>query len=299
MAQITAALLADLRTTVSAAFNRGLGQAESDWARIAFQVPSASKSNTYGWLGKFPSMREWIGERVINMMAEHAYEIVNRDFEQTIGVDRNDIKDDNLGIYGPMFQEMGEAVAALPDQLVFGALAGGFERACYDGQFFFDTDHPRLDAAGRTVSWSNMQAGAGTPWFLLDVSRSIKPIIYQLREPFTLVSKDKPDDDNVFMLKQYIYGTDGRCNVGYGFPQMAFGSKAELTPANYAVARASIRGLKGDYDRPLGLGRKLLLVVPETLEGKARALLMAERDADGATNIWKDSADMLVTSWLG
>lgn len=295
---ITSTALAAIRTGFSAAFTRGLGQGESDYAQIAFKAPSTTKESTYGWLGKFPNMREWIGARVIQSMSEHSYSIVNKDFEQTIGVDRNDIEDDNLGIYGTMFEEMGLSVAALPDQLVFGALSNGFSRLCYDGQNFFDTDHPIIGEDGQIVSVSNMAAGAQTPWFLLDVSRAIKPIIYQERKPFTFVSKDKKEDDNVFYNKEFVYGTDGRCNVGYGFWQMAFGSQLELTAATYEAARAAIRGQKGDHGRPLGLGRKLLLVVPTNLEGKALEILNAERNAAGATNVWKGTADMLVTSWL-
>jgi phage major head subunit gpT-like protein len=297
--QITQTSLNALRTGFNASFRRGLDQAQSDYLRIAFRVPSSTKESTYGWLGKFPNLREWIGERVVTVMAEHAYSIRNRDFEMTVGVDRNDIKDDNLGIYGPMFQEMGEGVAALPDQLCFGALAAGFSTPCYDGQNFFDTDHPVRDENGREASWSNTQGGSGTPWFLMDVSRALKPIIYQEREAFTFVSKDKADDDNVFMRKQYLYGVDGRCNVGYGFPQMAYASRQPLTAANYAAARAAIRGLTGDYGRPLGLGRRLLLVAPTSLEGAVMELLNAERDASGATNIWRGTADHLVTPWLG
>ena len=37
--------------------------------------------------------------------------------------------------------------------------------------------------------------------------------------------------------------------------------------------------MKGDHGRPLGLGRKLLLVVPTGLEGAALEILNAERDA--------------------
>ena len=29
--------------------------------KIVMTVPSASRDETYGWLGQFPSMREWVG----------------------------------------------------------------------------------------------------------------------------------------------------------------------------------------------------------------------------------------------
>lgn len=64
-----------------------------------------------------------------------------------------------------------------------------------------------------------------TAWYLLDTSKAIKPIIFQKRQDPQLVSLVDEKDRNVFMNRQYLYGVDMRCNAGYGFWQMAFGSK--------------------------------------------------------------------------
>ena len=66
-----------------------------------------------------------------------------------------------------------------------------------------------------------------TQWFLLDTKKPIKPIIYQERRKPTFVSLNKPTDSNMFMNGQALYGVDTRCNAGYGFWQMAFGSTGE------------------------------------------------------------------------
>jgi len=34
---------------------------ETDWPKVAMEVPSAAGDETYGWLGRFPDMREWLG----------------------------------------------------------------------------------------------------------------------------------------------------------------------------------------------------------------------------------------------
>ncbi len=81
------------------------------------------------------------------------YTITNKDFEVTVGVDRNDIEDDNLGVYGPLMQEMGVSAAQQPDDLTFGLLAQGATETCYDGQCFFDTDHPSFDKNGVKSPW--------------------------------------------------------------------------------------------------------------------------------------------------
>lgn len=278
-------------------FMGGLDQAETQYGRIATTVPSTTKENKYGWLGKLPDMREWIGERAIHGIAEHDYSIKNVSYELTIGVDRDDIDDDNLGVYAPLMRSMGESVAAQPDMLCFGALKDGFTGTCYDGQNYFDTDHPVIDANGNEVSVSNTGGGAGLGWYLLSVRRSLKPIIFQERKKPEFVAMDNPDDPNVFSKKQLQYGTEARRNVGYGFWQMAFGSKQTLNKANYKDAREAILGMKGDYGRPLGLTPDLL-VVPPGLEGEALEILNAERDAAGATNVYKGTAELLVTPWL-
>ena len=58
-------------------------------------------------------------------------------------------------------------------------------------------------------------------------------------KPFEFVPMTKPDDEGVFTRAEYRYGTDGRCNVGYGFWQMAFGSKATLDATNFSVTGES------------------------------------------------------------
>ena len=179
---ITQASLIALRAGFHNAFKGGLGQHESQYKQIATVVPSSTAENTYGWLGKMPAMREWIGPRVIHGLKEHGYTIRNKPFEMTIGVDRDDIEDDNLGIYDPMFTNMGEGVAAHPDELSFGLLSKGFSEKCYDGQYFFDSDHPVIGKDGEETSVSNMTAGSSTPWFLLSTNRALKPIIYQERK---------------------------------------------------------------------------------------------------------------------
>ncbi len=289
--------LQTLGRTFSALYQQGLTMAASQSAMVSTMVPSSTGENEYGWLGKLPSMREWLGDRVINAATASEYTIKNRDFEQTIGVDRNDIEDDNIGIYSPLFTEMGRSTMAHKEELVFAQLKAGFDRPCYDGQNFFDTDHPVLDEAGNETTVSNMQAGGGAPWFLIDDTRALKPVIWQERKAPQFVSKDSPTDDNVFMRKQFVYGVDSRCNVGYGFWQFAFGSKATLNAANYAAARAAMQGMKGDYGRPLGI-RPTLLVVPPSLEAAALQIVNAENDAAGATNVWRGTAKLEVVPWL-
>jgi phage major head subunit gpT-like protein len=294
---ITTASLDALRSGFNNAYRRGLGQAETAYGRIATTVPSSTKQNDYGWLNKMPSLSEWVGPRIIHSISESTYAIKNKTFQLAIGVDRDDIEDDNLGVYDTMFVDMGDSVAAHPDTLVFGALADGFTTDGFDKQFFFDTDHPVLDANGNATTYANTDGGSGTAWYLMSTRRALKPIIFQERKKPMFAAQDRSTDESVFTNKEFRYGVDARHNVGYGFPQMAWGSKQTLNKANYKIAREALMGMTGDHGRPLGIMPDLL-VVPPGLEGEGLEILNAERDAAGATNVYKGTAELLVSPWL-
>lgn len=267
------------------------------WNAVAMAVPSSTRENQYGWLGKFPRIREWLGDRVVNSIAVSDYTVKNKDFEGTIALDRNDIADDQIGIYKPIVQEFGRSTATHPDELAWGLLARGWDELCFDGQPFFDTDHPVLDESGRETSYSNSGGGSGAPWFLLDDRRVIKPVIYQERQKFNFVALDNPDDANVFFKKQYIYGTDGRSNVGFSFPQLCYGSKQTLSPASFKAGFENMLGLKADYGRPLGVMARKLVVGGTNFEAAQKIATATTLDG-GASNPWKGMVDVVLSAWL-
>lgn len=295
--QINSASLEALRVGFKSEFQKAFDATPKLKDRVAQTIRSTTAQNNYGWLNSISGMREWIGGRVIDNLSESNYAILNRHFEKTVGVDRNDIEDDNLGTYATSFEMMGDAVASLPEQLVWDLLKAGFATNCFDNQFFFDTDHPVVLADGSTGTYANTDGGAGTPWFLLCTNRPLKPVIYQERKAANFVYKDKETDDNVFDQRRFVYGADTRCNVGYGLPQLAWGSKQTLNAANYAIARAGIQNMKGDGGRPLGLVPNLL-VVPPSLESAGRQIVNSEYGTAGVTNEWKGTAELLVVPWL-
>lgn len=300
MTIITPSLIQALFTGFRSEFQRALTDTPTDWAKIATKVPSTTKSNTYGWLGQFPQFRDWVGDRSIKDIAAHGYSIANKDWESSVGVKRTDIEDDAVGVYMPLFAEMGRAASAHPDELVFQLLAQGTTQLCYDGQPFFDTEHPvfpNSDGTGTPADVSNMDLASsdgGAKWYLLDTTRAIKPILYQSRKEPALTYMTKDDDEGVFMRNEYRFGADLRSNVGFGFWQMAYLSDKPLTPENYAAARAAMRSFRADGGRPLGI-RPNLLLVPPSLEAEARTLLV--KDANSG-NPWAGSAELLVSDWL-
>lgn len=300
MAIITPALITSLRTGFSKAFQDALAQTPTDWEKVATRVPSSNASNTYGWLNQFPKLREWVGDRVVKDMAAQGYTVTNKLYEGTVGVRRTDIEDDNVGIYTPLFSEMGRAAKAHGDELVFGLLAAGESTLCYDGQNFFDTDHPvypNVDGSGTATLVANLQAGTGAPWYLLDTSRALKPIIFQERTTPELEAMTATGDEGVFVRDEYRYGIRYRCNAGFGFWQMAYKSKATLDAANFNAAMAAMQSIRADGGRPLGI-KPTVLVVPPSLRAAAIEIVKNERLASGASNPNFGAVDLIVSPWV-
>jgi phage major head subunit gpT-like protein len=295
-----AALQTGFRKNFQDAFNATRPAAA--FTKIATVIASASKMETYGWLGKFPKMREWVGDRVLKNMSTAAYAVVNKDFEATVDVDRNDIQDDTLGVYAPLMAEMGVSAAQHPDDLVFGLLKAGRSTLCFDGQNFFDTDHPGFDATGAAIQVSNIDWDGTTPnapvWYLMDTTRPLKPLIFQERQKPEFVAKTNPENsDTVFMSKKFLYGVDARCNAGFGLWQFAFASNKPLNEANLNAAIKRMQQIKDSNGRPLGVNPNLLVVGP-SLRESAITTVKAQYGEGGKSNPNYQAVEVLDTPWV-
>ncbi|HBE9179116.1 MULTISPECIES: Mu-like prophage major head subunit gpT family protein [Serratia] len=134
---------------LKATFQNAFNQTPTEWNKVAMLVPSTGKENDYSWLSRFPKMREWIGDKTVRALEAFNYTIRNKDWEATVEVDRNDIRDDQLLGYAIQAQSAGQSAAELPSDIVYELINKGFVNLCFDGQPFFDTDHP---VAGASVS---------------------------------------------------------------------------------------------------------------------------------------------------
>lgn len=273
-------------------FTKGFTGVTPMWNKVATLVPSSTKTENYGWLSEWPKLREWIGDRQIKNLAASGYSITNKKFESSVGIPRDDVDDDSYGIFSPLFEEMGYAANTHPDELVFGLMAAGFATECFDGQYFFDTDHP---VGAGTVS--NFGGGSGDAWFLLDTRRPLKPLIFQKRRDYALKAMTGPEDEGVFMRDEYRYGVDARCNVGFGFWQMAYASKNTLDDAAFDAAVQAMMEFKSDEGRPLGVTPNILAVGPSN-RAKAKAVIDAENRAAGESNTNYKAVEVMVCPWL-
>jgi phage major head subunit gpT-like protein len=295
---INQANMADLFRGYKAAFNTGFRDAQTDWQRITTAVPSSTAEETYGWLGQYPAMREWVGDRVIRSIAAHRYTIVNKTWELTAAVPREAVEDDQYGIYTPWMQELGYRANTKQDELIFDLLKNGNQNVCFDGQYFFDTDHPVGDEVV-----SNYVAGAGNPWFLLDLNRPLRPLIMQTRRgmEFSMFNNARTDE-HVFMRNEFIYGADGRLNAGYGFWQQAYANYDVLNDESFNAGITWMLSQKNEFGIPLGIRPSLLVVGPSNRK-TAKTLLESEwivqpAGQTYAVNVNRGAVELLVTPWL-
>lgn len=135
------------------------GDAETAFYRtVCSVIPSSTRTERYQYLGAWPYMREWVDERNIEGLRGKSFEITNKKYEATVGLDIDDVEDNQLGDIRLQVQNMAANAAQHPDELVTTLMENGAATVCFDGKYFFDTDH----AWGDSGSQSNKLTGTGT-----------------------------------------------------------------------------------------------------------------------------------------
>ena len=109
-------------------------------------MESSQDTETYAWLGQNPLMKEFLDERQIKAFVESSFSIRNKTWESTIGVDRSAIEDDRYGQIKVRIRSLAYEAANHKEQMIMNLLALGATSNCYDGQYFFDTDHVTVGA---------------------------------------------------------------------------------------------------------------------------------------------------------
>jgi phage major head subunit gpT-like protein len=165
---------------------------------------------------------------------------------------------------------MGQTAGRLPDLLIASLMKNGTSTIGIDNQNFFDAAHPNFTASGGVTTQPNYQAGSSPSWYLIDTSQVLRPFIFQRRRPFVLTPRLSLTDPSVFDRNEFQWGTDGRCNAGYGLWQFAFRSDAQLNLANLEAARVTMANWRRPDGAPMGI-KPTTLMVPTALYPVARA----------------------------
>lgn len=111
------------------------------YPELATIVPSTGEDEKYAWLGAMPGMREWFGPRQFKQLEAANYVLPNKHWESSLEILKTSIRDDRVGIFQPLADKLASEAAYHPDELMMEAMIAGESELCFDGQYFFDTDH--------------------------------------------------------------------------------------------------------------------------------------------------------------
>lgn len=265
-------------------FQKTFNDTNSEAKQLATEVKSNDLSEKYVWLGNFPNMKEWIGDRDVQLLQDFGYALDNKLFEASVTVPNIHIEYDKVGLYKPAIEQMAQNSKLFGSELVAEVLVGGNASLCYDGKNFFAADHVMgvdtyanmslgvlnsdniilgrtfmsgiKNAKGKTMrinpnmivcgplnlanvieaidkerkangennpTYKMMQylilpEIEGLEWFMLDISKPLKPFILQ-------VAKDgifESSNDDKFIKDHALFGVKSFMNAGYGLWQLAY-----------------------------------------------------------------------------
>jgi phage major head subunit gpT-like protein len=127
-----------------ARLEQNVGAEWVDGVSMLFQ--SDQDSETYRWLGMAPAMREWVGGRLAKGFRENGITITNKEYEATLEVLTRELRRDKTGQILVRVREMADRANAHWASLLSTLMINGPSTACYDAQYFFDTDHSEGDS---------------------------------------------------------------------------------------------------------------------------------------------------------
>lgn len=149
---------------LTAAFSAELKATTPFYPRLCMTIPSAGYDEEYGMLGSVPGVREWLADRKFHSLRAADFTIVNKEWESSVSVPKTAIDDDRQGMYAPTMRNMAKRAKRHPDKLLLSDLVvNGTSQACFDGQFFFDTDHAWGDSGTQSNDLAETVVAAATP----------------------------------------------------------------------------------------------------------------------------------------
>jgi len=147
------------------------------YPQFCIQADSKGKTETYEWFGQVPGMNEWVDERSSESLKDFSYTLKNKDYEATIGIDKNTFDDDQSGQINIRLNQLAPSAAEHPELLFLNLLTNGAANLCFDGGFFFSAAHPALFEGG--AAYSNLVTGTGVTAALIQADFASAQALYQ------------------------------------------------------------------------------------------------------------------------
>lgn len=152
---------------------------------------SDQDSEQYPWLGMPPALREWVGGRNAKGFTDNSVTITNKHYEATIEILLKDLRRDKTGQLQARIMEFVERGNVHFASLLSTLIINGESTACYDGQYFFDTDHSEGDSGSQsndiTTDISALPAGAHGSVTAPSPEEMQQAILKSISQMYTLV----------------------------------------------------------------------------------------------------------------
>jgi len=149
---ITLGNLQAVFTGLKATFTEAVQAAETQQIeQLMERVPSTTDTEQYPVATLLGDLEEVLDEVTITNIGRYVQSVPNRTFARIVQVQRNDIADDNIGVYRPGVRQLGRRAALYPLRLAVEALLSGFTDTWIDGQPVFSDSHTWPGGQ----SWSN------------------------------------------------------------------------------------------------------------------------------------------------
>lgn len=133
-------------------FYARLEQGAHPWANaLSWDNPNADQgvgiAEKYRWLGQAPVPREFIGPRQAKELSQYGYDITNKRWEASIKIPLLDWQLDKTNQIMVRVDDMATRFDMHRARLLSTLMVNGEATTCYDGQYYFDTDHAESGAA--------------------------------------------------------------------------------------------------------------------------------------------------------
>jgi phage major head subunit gpT-like protein len=233
---INGATLESLRVGLQATFQAAFTVVTSPWEAFTQKMTTTNDSESFNWLEGMPSVKAWVDDAQFETFAAQAWEIAIKKWQVGITLAREDIVDDKLNQVLSRVNDLGGVVKRHPGTLVYTKIKAGDAALCFDGEYFFDTDHPgtqsnKITGALTTTTlnqmmdlFANRRDRYGnrieSKMTHLVVPPALRMTARAILEPTTLASGASNLDANAVQLivePELAYGTDGSAVKWYGF----------------------------------------------------------------------------------
>ena len=207
---------------------------------------------SYAWLGQVPQMREWIGGRQAKGLPEFNFEIRNKHYESTLEFLVADLRRDQSGQAMTRIAEQARRANSHWASLLSTLILSGASATCYDGQYFFDTDHTEgnnstsqsnsitVDISALAVATAGTVAAPAVAEFQGCIAQGVQQIM-----SFTDNENEPMNEDASEFL---VMVPTGYMNVA---------AQAIATPNQVAETQSALEALKANFRLKLAVNPRL------------------------------------------